>query len=119
MNEDLIRFPKDFKNQQICIPDYGYIFANKIPLLMALSRKIDFTAKSCLHTQTDRDILKYSWRIYGFYFKCGFKITIVYANGEFAPVRELIAEMSSGPMANLTSTNVHVPEIDWMIWLIN
>ena len=36
----------------------------------------------------------------------------VHADGEFDPVRELIVEMSSGPMVNLTSNNDHSPKIE-------
>ena len=35
-----------------------------------------------------------------------------HADGEFDPLQEIIAEMSSGPMVNLTSANEHVPKIE-------
>ena len=94
------------------------LFVNKIIFLITLSRKIGFTATSHLPTQTVRDIFKYFWRIYVFYLKHGFKITTVQADGEFSPLRELIAEMSSGPMVNLTSSNEHIPEIVRIIRVI-
>ena len=73
--------PRIFKTQQICIPDYGYNFVNKIPLLITLSRNIDFTDTSHLPTRTSRDIFEAFWRIYILYFKRGFKITTVHADG--------------------------------------
>ena len=84
---------------------------NKIPLLITLSHNIYFTAKSHLPTQKSRGILKSFWCIYVFYLKRGFKITAVHADGEFAPVQELIAKIPSGPMVNLTSSNEHIPKI--------
>ena len=95
-----------------------YILVNRIPLLITLSRKIDFISTSHFPTQTARDIFKYFWRIYVFYLKRGFKITTVHADGELAPVQELIVEMSSGPMVNLTSANEHFPEIERRIRVV-
>ena len=83
----------------------------KTPLLITLSRKIDFTAKIHLPTKTVRDIFKSFYRIYVFYLKRGFKIMTVHIDGEIDPVQELIAEMSSGPMVNLKSSNEHIPDI--------
>ena len=33
-------------------------------------------------------------------------------------MRELISEISSGPMVNLTIANEHVPEIEWIIRVV-
>ena len=95
-----------------------YIFVNNIPFLITLIRKIIFTATSHLFTNKSRDILKSFWHIYVFCLKCGFKITTVHTDGEFAPEREIIVEMSSGPMVNLTSANNHFPRIEQIIWLL-
>ena len=86
-------------------------FVNKIPFLITLRHKIDFTATSKFTTQTDRDIFKSFWSIYVFYLRRGFKIMTVHVDGEIDPVQELIAEMSSGPMVNLKSSNEHIPDI--------
>ena len=80
-----------FKTQQRYIPYYGYIFVNKIPLLITISRKIDFAATSHFLTKIARNLFKSFWCIYVFYLKRGFKIMTVHADREFAPVRELIA----------------------------
>ena len=86
-------------------------FLNKLPLLITLSRKIDFTATIHLPTQKDRDIFKYFWRINVLYLKLGFKITTVHTDCYFSPVQKLIVEISCG-MVNLTSANEHVPKIE-------
>ena len=95
-----------------------YIFVNNIPFLITLSRKIIFTATSHLFTKNFRDILQSFWRIYVFCLKCGFKITTVHTDGEFAPEQEIIVEMSSVPMVNLTSANDNFPRIEQIIWLL-
>ena len=70
-----------------------------------LGRNIDLTATSHLNTQTARDILKSFWCIYVLYLKHGFKITTLHTAVKFAPVKELIAKISSAPMVNLMSDN--------------
>ena len=69
---------------------------DKILLLITLSHKIDFNARSHLSKNKPRDIFKEFLSIYVFYLKHGFKITIVHSDGDFAPVREIIVEMLSG-----------------------
>ena len=93
-------------------------FVNNTPFLITFILKIDFTATSHLPTQKDRYIFKSFWSIYAFYIKGGFKITTVHSDGEFAPVREIIAEMSSGPMVSLTIVNEHVPKIERIIRVV-
>ena len=90
-------------------------FVNKIPFLITLSLKIDFTTTSNFITKTAKYIFKSFWSIYVLDLKRGLKITTFHGDGEFVLVRELIAEISSGPMVNLTSANKHVPWIDWRI----
>ena len=58
------------------------------------------------------------WCIYAFYLKYGFIITTVHADGEFSPVQELISEMLSRTMVNLTSANKPVPKIKQQIWVV-
>ena len=92
VTEDLIRVPKELlKLNRDVFLTMDIFCVNKIPFLITLIRKIEFTATSHFPTQTARYIFKYFWRIYVFYFKRGFKITIVHADGEFYPVQELIA----------------------------
>ena len=119
MTEEIIRVPKEFlKLNKDVFLTMDVFFVNKIPFLITLRRKIDFIATSHLPTKTARYIFKSFWRIYVFYLKRGFKITTFHADGEFDPVRELISEISSGPMVNLTIANEHVPEIEWIIRVV-
>ena len=119
LTEDLISVPEEFlklnKDVFLTIDIYS---VNNILFLITLNRNIDFTATSHLPTQIYRDIFKSFWRIYVFYLKRGFKIMIVHADGEFSPVRELIAEISIGPMVNLTSANKHVPKTERIIRVV-
>ena len=92
-------------------------FVNKIPLLITLSRNIDFTNTSHLPTHKSRDILKSFWRIYAFYLKRGFIITTVPSDGEFDTVQEIIVEKLSELMANLTSAKENSPKIEQLIWM--
>ena len=96
VTEDFIRVLKEvLKLNKDLFLTMDIFLVNKIPLLITLSHKIDVTDTGHFHTQTARDVFKYSWRIYVFYFKHNFKITTVYAHEEFSPVRGLIAEISS------------------------
>jgi hypothetical protein len=56
--------------------------------------------------------------MYQYYLQCGFHITTVHAEGEFAPLKTLIEAMSGGPMVNLASANEHVPEIERRIRVV-
>ena len=112
MTEDFIRAPEEFlKLNKDVLLTMDIFFVNKIPFLIILSRKIDFTATSHLPTQKDRDIIKAFWCISVFYLKCDIKITTVHADEEFATVQETIAEMLIGPMVNSASVNDHVTKI--------
>ena len=88
LTEDIIRVPKKFLkiNKDALLP-MDIFFVNKIPFLITLSRNIDFTAPSHLTTQTSIYIFKYFWRINVFYLKCGFRITTLHADGEFATLQ--------------------------------
>jgi hypothetical protein len=75
---------------------------NKIPFFWTLSRKVCFTAQ----------IFKAFKKIYHYYLQRGFRIAIVHADGEFAPLQTLIESIPGGPRVNLASSNEHVPEIE-------
>ena len=93
-------------------------FLNKLPLLITLSRKIDFTATTDLPTHKARGIFKAFWRIYVFYLKCGSRITQFNANEEFAPVQKIIGEILSGTMVNLKIVNEHLTWIEIRIRVV-
>ena len=82
VTDDIIRSPKEIlKLDKYVFLTMDIIFVNKIPLLITLSRNIDFTDTSHFPTQKYRDIFKAFRRIYILYFKRGFKITTVHADG--------------------------------------
>jgi hypothetical protein len=43
---------------------------------------------------------------------------VVHADGEFTPLKPLIASITGGPVVNLASTNENVPDIDRHIWVV-
>jgi hypothetical protein len=47
-----------------------------------------------------------------YYLQCGFWITTVHADGEFALLKVLIESLPGGPFINLASQDEHVPEIE-------
>jgi hypothetical protein len=93
-------------------------FVNKIPFLLTLSRKICFTAVNNLADRNVPQIFKAFKEMYQYYLQCGFHITMVHADGEFAPIKTLIEAMSGVPMVNLASANEHVPKIERRIWVV-
>jgi hypothetical protein len=56
--------------------------------------------------------------IYQYYLQRGFHITVVHADGEFAPMKPLIESILGGPVVNLASANEHVPEIERRIRVV-
>jgi hypothetical protein len=56
--------------------------------------------------------------MFQYYLQRGFHITMVHADGEFAPLKTLIEAMPGGPMVNLASANEHVPEIEFRIRVV-
>jgi hypothetical protein len=96
----------------------GIFFVNKNPFSLALSRKITFTAINHLAYRTVPQIFKAFKEIYQYYLQRGFHITVVHADGEFAPLEPLIESIPGGPVVNLASTNEHVPEIERRIRVV-
>jgi hypothetical protein len=93
-------------------------FVNKIPFFLTLSRKICFTAVNHLSNRTVPQIFKAFKEIYQYYLQRGFRITTVHADGEFEPLKTLIASLPNGPLVNLASANEHVPEIERRIRVV-
>jgi hypothetical protein len=83
------------------------LFVNKNLFFLTLSRNIKFTAVNHLADRTMPQIFK------------AFKdITVVHADGEFAPLKTLIESIPGGPVVNLASANKHVPEIECCIQVV-
>jgi hypothetical protein len=71
-----------------------------------------------LTDRTVQQIFKAFKEIYQYYLQCGFHITVVHANGEFAPWKPFIESIPGVPMVNLESANDHIPEIDHWIRVV-
>jgi hypothetical protein len=63
-----------------------------------------------LADRTVPQIFKAFKEMYQYYLQRGFHIMMVHADGEFAPLKNLIKLMTGGPMVNLASANEHVPD---------
>jgi hypothetical protein len=93
-------------------------FVNKNPFFLTLSRKITFTAVNHLADRTVPQIFKAFKEIYQYYLQHGFHITVVHADGEFAPLKPLIESIPCGPVIKLPNFNEHVPKIERCIRVV-
>jgi hypothetical protein len=116
---DYIKVPKELlKLHREVFLTADIFFVNKIPFFLTLSRKICFTAVNHLANRTVPHIFKAFKEIYQYYLQRGFRITVLHADGEFAPLKILIESMPGGPVVNLASANEHVPEIERRIRVV-
>jgi hypothetical protein len=90
----------------------GIFFVNKNPFFLTLSCNNTFTALNHLADRTVPQIFKAFKEIYQYYLQNCFHITVVHADGEFAPLKHLIESIPGGPVVNLSSANEDVPEIE-------
>ena len=120
MAKDFVKIPKELLklHKDVFLTADIFVFVNKIPFFLTLSRKICFTAVNHLADQKVATIFKAFLKIYKFYLNRGFKITHVHADGKFAPLQALIQAMPDGPRVNLASANEHVPEIERRIRVV-
>jgi hypothetical protein len=93
-------------------------FVNKNPFFLTLSRNITFTAVNDLAGRRVPKIFKAFKDIYQYYLQRGFHITVVHADGEFAPLQPLIESIPGVPVVNLASAKEHVSEIKRRIWVV-
>jgi hypothetical protein len=93
-------------------------FVNKIPFFLTLSHKICSTAANHLANRTVPHIFQTFKEIYQYYLQRGCRITVLHADGKFAPLKNLIESMPGGPTVNLASANEHVPEIERRIRVV-
>jgi len=116
---DFVKVPKDLlKLHRDVFLSMDIFFVNKIPFFLTLSRKICFTAVNHLANRSVSEIFKAFKEIYQYYLQRGFRITTVHADGEFEPLRALIAALPGGPTVNLASAQEHVPEIERRIRVV-
>jgi hypothetical protein len=88
---DYVKVPKELlKLHKEVFLTTDIFFVNKIPFFLTLSRKICFTAVNHLTDRTVPQIFKAFKEMYQYYLQRGFHITMVHAEGEFAPLKTLI-----------------------------
>jgi hypothetical protein len=117
--KDYVKLPMELMklNKKVFIMT-DIFFVNKNPSLLTLSRKITFAAVNHLADRTVPQIFKAFKEVYQYYLQRGFHITVVHADGEFAPLKLLIESIPCGPVVNLSSANEHVPEIERRIQVV-
>jgi hypothetical protein len=107
---DYVKVPMELMKLQKEVFLTTYIFfVKKIPFFLTLSQKICFTAVNHPVDRKVPHIFKAFKEMYQYYLQRGFHIKTVHANGEFAPLKPLIASMPGGPMVNVASSNEKVP----------
>ena len=77
-----------------------------------------FTAVHHLANCTVPQIFNAFKEIFTYYLQRGFRITTIGMDREFSPLKPLIAAMTGGPHANLTSANEHIPGVERRIRLV-
>ena len=77
-----------------------------------LSRKIYFPEVNQLSNRTVPEIFKSFKEVYHYYLHCVFRLTTVYTDGYFRPLKSLIESLPGGAFINLPAENEHVPDIE-------
>jgi hypothetical protein len=93
-------------------------FVNKNPFFLTIIYKMTLAAINRLADRMVPQIFKAFKEIYEYYLKRGFHITVVHADGEFAPLKLLIESIPGGPVVNLASATENVPEIEHLIRVV-
>jgi hypothetical protein len=117
--ESLILIPKDLLEiHKDVILAIDIFFVNKIPFFATLSCNICFTTVTHLSNRMLKTIFQAFRGIYTYYYKRGFRITTVMADGEFAALQTLFTDIFNAPNINLTAANEHEPFIERRIQVI-
>jgi hypothetical protein len=85
---------------------------------LTISRNITFTAVNHLADCTVPQIFKAFKEIYQYYLQRGFHITVVHADGEFAPLKPFLDSIPGGHVVNLANANENVTEIERRIRVV-
>jgi len=116
---DFVKIPSEIvKLHKDVFLTFRFVFVNKIPFLLTLSRNICFTTVNHLADRKLTHIFQAFLSVYKVYLNRGFHIVTVHADNEFAPLQALIHDMPGGPIVNLASANEHVPEIEGRIRVV-
>ena len=94
------------------------LFVNGIPFFLSLSRNIYFTGVIHLPGRSKKQIFQDFKELFRLYIRDGFRISIVHADGEFAPLKQMIEGMPRGPYGNVTAANEHSPDVEQRIRVV-
>jgi hypothetical protein len=86
-------------------------FVNQIPFFVTLSRVLYFTTVTHLPNRSLGEIFKALKGIFYYYLQCGFHMTFITGDGEFASLKQSTNLLMGAPHLNLTSANEHEPFI--------
>ncbi len=93
-------------------------FVYGIPFLITLGLNIYFTTVSHLKDQRLPSLEKALSEIIRYYTQRGFYITMVMADGEFAPLESLMHKLPGAPKLNLASAHEHEPFVELRICVV-
>jgi hypothetical protein len=119
VSRDNIKIPKELLNlHREVLLTADIFFVNKIPFFLTFTQKICFTAVNHLANRTVPQMFQAFKEACQHCLQRGFRITVLHADGKFAPLKILIESVPGGPMVFLASANEHVPEIERRIWTV-
>ena len=104
---DLTTILKHYGEVTLCV---DFMYVNKVPLLVTLSRNIKFGTMEAVADRKEATILKCIKGVVALYRKAGFTVTTALMDGEFVPLRGGLAEL--GLRLNETSRDEHVGDIE-------
>ena len=106
MSVDLTTILKHYGEVTLCV---DFMYVNKVPLLVTLSRNIKFGTMEAVADRKEATILKCIKGVVSLYHKAGFTVTTALMDGEFVPLRGGLAELVL--RLNETSRDEHVGDI--------
>ena len=87
-------------------------------ILPDVNTEIYFTTVNHLANHIVPNVFKDFKEAYQYYLHCGFRITMVHADGEFEPLKNMIDSLPGGPLVNISAANEHVPDIRQLIRVV-
>ena len=104
---DLTTILKHYGEVTLCV---DFMYVNKVPLLVTLSRNIKFGTVEAVADRKETTILKCIKGAVALYRKAGFTVTTALMDGEFVPLCGGLAEL--GLRLNETSRDEHIGDIE-------
>ena len=107
MSVDLTTILKHYGEVTLCV---DFMYVNKVPLLVTLSRNIKFGTMEAVADRKEATILKCIKGVVTLYRKAGFTVTTALMDGEFVPLCGGLVEL--GLRLNETSRDEHIGDIE-------